>query len=134
MYINYIFSSMVYKEVRVYYLSLSLACLRNTQLSYWSWQCIEDIELMYERQLISVFRQSFLCFFVLNCFPINPLKKLQFYVWFCFSDRCAVLMFQREFAQRLVARPGDKLYCRLSVNTQLLARVDHLMKVSCYTK
>ncbi|XP_061175404.1 probable dimethyladenosine transferase [Saccostrea echinata] len=44
--------------------------------------------------------------------------------------RCAVLMFQREFAQRLVARPGDKLYCRLSVNTQLLARVDHLMKVS----
>jgi len=43
--------------------------------------------------------------------------------------RCAVLMFQREFAQRLVAKPGDKLYCRLSVNTQLLARVDHLMKV-----
>lgn len=43
--------------------------------------------------------------------------------------RCAVLMFQREFAQRLVAQPGDKLYCRLSVNTQLLARVDMLMKV-----
>ncbi|XP_071952284.1 dimethyladenosine transferase-like [Antedon mediterranea] len=43
--------------------------------------------------------------------------------------RCAVLMFQQEFAQRLVAQPGDKLYCRLSINTQLLARVDHLMKV-----
>ncbi|XP_029019825.1 probable dimethyladenosine transferase isoform X2 [Betta splendens] len=43
--------------------------------------------------------------------------------------RCAVLMFQREFAMRLVASPGDKLYCRLSINTQLLARVDHLMKV-----
>jgi 18S rRNA (adenine1779-N6/adenine1780-N6)-dimethyltransferase len=43
--------------------------------------------------------------------------------------RCAILMFQREFAQRLVARPGDKLYCRLSVNTQLLARVSHLLKV-----
>jgi len=43
--------------------------------------------------------------------------------------RCAILMFQREFAQRLIAQPGDKLYCRLSINTQLLARVDHLMKV-----
>ncbi|KAL1129367.1 hypothetical protein AAG570_013894 [Ranatra chinensis] len=43
--------------------------------------------------------------------------------------RCAVLMFQREFAHRLVAKPGDSLYCRLSVNTQLLARVDLLMKV-----
>eukprot|EP00171_Calliarthron_tuberculosum_P011473 IDg11473t1 len=44
--------------------------------------------------------------------------------------RAAVLMFQREFALRLVARPGDSLYCRLSVNCQLLARVSHVMKVA----
>lgn len=50
------------------------------------------------------------------------------------SVRCAILMFQREFAQRLVAKPGDKLYCRLSVNTQLLSRVDHLMKVSALAR
>jgi 18S rRNA (adenine1779-N6/adenine1780-N6)-dimethyltransferase len=43
--------------------------------------------------------------------------------------RCAVLMFQEEFALRLTARPGEALYCRLSVNTQLLAKVDQLMKV-----
>ncbi|KAL7117301.1 hypothetical protein ACP275_03G063300 [Erythranthe tilingii] len=43
--------------------------------------------------------------------------------------RCAVIMFQREFAMRLVAQPGDSLYCRLSVNTQLLSRVNHLLKV-----
>ncbi|KAI0217160.1 Dimethyladenosine transferase [Massospora cicadina] len=43
--------------------------------------------------------------------------------------RCAILMFQREFAMRLVARPGDALYCRLSVNVQLYAKVDHVMKV-----
>eukprot|EP01062_Namystynia_karyoxenos_P073895 TRINITY_DN70711_c0_g1_i1.p1 TRINITY_DN70711_c0_g1~~TRINITY_DN70711_c0_g1_i1.p1 ORF type:complete len:360 (+),score=147.26 TRINITY_DN70711_c0_g1_i1:100-1080(+) len=44
--------------------------------------------------------------------------------------RCAVLMFQREFAMRLVAKPATPMYCRLSTNTQLLARVDHLMKIS----
>lgn len=44
--------------------------------------------------------------------------------------RSATLMLQREFAQRLVAKPGDDLYCRLSVNVQLLARVNHLMKVA----
>ena len=55
------------------------------------------------------------------------MAQIIFFTWhYC---RCAVLMFQREFAQRLVAKPGDKLYCRLSVNTQLLARIDHLMKV-----
>jgi 18S rRNA (adenine1779-N6/adenine1780-N6)-dimethyltransferase len=43
--------------------------------------------------------------------------------------RCAVIMFQEEFALRLTARPGEALYCRLSVNTQLLAKVDQLMKV-----
>ncbi|KAF5745915.1 putative dimethyladenosine transferase [Tripterygium wilfordii] len=43
--------------------------------------------------------------------------------------RCAIIMFQREFAMRLVAQPGDNLYCRLSVNTQLYARVSHLLKV-----
>jgi hypothetical protein len=29
----------------------------------------------------------------------------------------------------MCAGPGDDLYCRLSVNTQLLARVEQLMKV-----
>ncbi|KAJ3276327.1 dimethyladenosine transferase [Terramyces sp. JEL0728] len=43
--------------------------------------------------------------------------------------RCSILMFQREFALRLVAKPGDALYCRLSANVQLLAKVDHIMKV-----
>lgn len=43
--------------------------------------------------------------------------------------RCAVIMFQEEFALRLSAQPGDKLYCRLSVNCQLLARVSQLIKV-----
>lgn len=43
--------------------------------------------------------------------------------------RAAILMLQREFARRLRASPGDPLFCRLSVNTQLLASVDVLMEV-----
>lgn len=43
--------------------------------------------------------------------------------------RRAILMFQREFALRLCARPGTSLWCRLSANVQLYARVDHIMKV-----
>lgn len=38
-------------------------------------------------------------------------------------------MFQREFAMRLVARPGDSLYCRLSANAQMWAKITHVMKV-----
>jgi 18S rRNA (adenine1779-N6/adenine1780-N6)-dimethyltransferase len=45
------------------------------------------------------------------------------------APRVCVLMFQREFAMRLVARPGDKLFCRLSVNAQMWAKVEHVMKV-----
>eukprot|EP00467_Chlorarachnion_reptans_P003354 CAMPEP_0114499280 /NCGR_PEP_ID=MMETSP0109-20121206/7331_1 /TAXON_ID=29199 /ORGANISM="Chlorarachnion reptans, Strain CCCM449" /LENGTH=302 /DNA_ID=CAMNT_0001676833 /DNA_START=20 /DNA_END=931 /DNA_ORIENTATION=- len=44
--------------------------------------------------------------------------------------RCAVLMFQREFAMRLVAQPGDPLFCRLSLNAQMLSKVQHMIKVS----
>ena len=43
--------------------------------------------------------------------------------------RAAIIMYQHEFAMRLVAKPGDSLYSRLSVNTQLLSRVQHLLKV-----
>uniref|UniRef100_A0A914S6S4 rRNA adenine N(6)-methyltransferase n=1 Tax=Parascaris equorum TaxID=6256 RepID=A0A914S6S4_PAREQ len=43
--------------------------------------------------------------------------------------RYAVLMFQKEFADRLLARPCERSYCRLTVNVQLLAKVEHLMKV-----
>ncbi|CDK29724.1 unnamed protein product [Kuraishia capsulata CBS 1993] len=43
--------------------------------------------------------------------------------------RVSVLMFQREFAMILTARPGDALYNRLSANVQMWANVKHIMKV-----
>lgn len=45
------------------------------------------------------------------------------------APRACILMFQREFAMRLFARPGDKLYSRLSVNAQMWAHITHVMKV-----
>lgn len=45
------------------------------------------------------------------------------------APRVCILMFQREFAMRLFAKPGDKLYSRLSVNAQMWAKIDHIMKV-----
>ena len=43
--------------------------------------------------------------------------------------RTCILMFQAEFAMRLVAKPGDPLYCRLSANAQMWAKISHVMKV-----
>ncbi|POV99800.1 hypothetical protein PSHT_13378 [Puccinia striiformis] len=43
--------------------------------------------------------------------------------------RVAILMFQKEFGLRLCARPGSKLWSRLSVNVQLYSKVSHLLNV-----
>jgi len=44
--------------------------------------------------------------------------------------RCAVLMFQKEFAERLIAKVGEKQYGRLAVNTRLFVKVTCVCKVS----
>lgn len=44
--------------------------------------------------------------------------------------RVCILMFQREFANRLCATPGTSNYCRLSVSVQVRATVQHIIKVS----
>ncbi|KAF8224397.1 adenine-N6,N6--dimethyltransferase [Tricholoma matsutake] len=44
--------------------------------------------------------------------------------------RVAILMFQREFAMRLVAKPSTPLWSRLSANVQLYAKVDNIINVS----
>jgi len=45
------------------------------------------------------------------------------------AARAAIIMYQHEFAMRLVAKAGESAYCRLAVNAQLLARITHLLKV-----
>lgn len=44
--------------------------------------------------------------------------------------RNCFLMFQREFALRLVAQPKTDAWCRLACNAQLLANCQHVMKIS----
>jgi 16S rRNA (adenine1518-N6/adenine1519-N6)-dimethyltransferase len=43
--------------------------------------------------------------------------------------RFAILMYQSEFAQRLIAKPGSSNYSRLSVDVQYLARIQEVMQV-----
>lgn len=44
--------------------------------------------------------------------------------------RAAVVMVQKEFADRLVAKPGDKVYCRLSMASQFHFKIAQLMRIS----
>merc|ERR1719330_66651 len=46
------------------------------------------------------------------------------------SFRCAVLMFQKEFAERLIANVGESQYGRLALNTRLFVKVSCVCKVS----
>lgn len=46
----------------------------------------------------------------------------------CF--RSATLLLQKEFARRLLAKPGESNFNRLAVNVRLVASVDFLMNVS----
>lgn len=49
---------------------------------------------------------------------------------FKYNFRAAVLLVQHEFAQRLVAKPNSSAYSRLSVSSQLFAKIDYCFKVS----
>ncbi|KAJ7953069.1 rRNA adenine N(6)-methyltransferase [Quillaja saponaria] len=44
--------------------------------------------------------------------------------------RSATLLLQKEFARRLLAKPGDSEFNRLAVNVKLVAEVDFIMDVS----
>ncbi|GMN29281.1 hypothetical protein TIFTF001_002362 [Ficus carica] len=44
--------------------------------------------------------------------------------------RSATLLLQKEFAKRLLAKPGDSEFNRLAVNVKLVADVEHVMDVS----
>jgi len=61
--------------------------------------------------------------------PYSISSPILFYL-FNYEWERAVLMFQEEFANRLVAKPGSKIYGRLSVMANHYAKTKKLFKVS----
>jgi len=47
-----------------------------------------------------------------------------------YDFKCGYILVQKEFGDRLIARPGTESYSRLSVVVQLLANVEHVMRIS----
>lgn len=83
-----------------------LASYCNCRQSWWCAACSQH-DLFPVWQLCNTACICICCLYC--CFP-RP------------TFRAAIIMYQHEFAMRLVAKPGDSLYSRLAVNTQLLAR------------
>jgi 18S rRNA (adenine1779-N6/adenine1780-N6)-dimethyltransferase len=47
-----------------------------------------------------------------------------------YNFKCAYILVQKEFGDRMIARPGSEDYSRLSVMCQLIGQVEKVMKVS----
>ncbi|MFW9981503.1 MAG: 16S rRNA (adenine(1518)-N(6)/adenine(1519)-N(6))-dimethyltransferase RsmA [Candidatus Thorarchaeota archaeon] len=62
--------------------------------------------------------------------PYSISSEITFRILGELSFESAVLMYQKEFASRLVAEPGTSEYSRLTVNVQYHAKVEMMMDVS----
>ncbi|KAM0681190.1 dimethyladenosine transferase [Glugoides intestinalis] len=84
------------------------------------------LDLIQEDALLQDFPQFDLCIsnipFNISCPIILKLMSYKF--------KCAYILVQKEFGDRLTAKPGSDEYSRLSVVVQLLSNVEHVMKVS----
>lgn len=62
--------------------------------------------------------------------PYSMSSEITFRIIRNLNVESAVLMYQKEFASRMVAEPGTPEYSRLSVNVQYYAQIEPLMDVS----
>jgi 16S rRNA (adenine1518-N6/adenine1519-N6)-dimethyltransferase len=70
-------------------------------------------------------------FAIIGNFPYNISTEILFKIIEWRSDvRCVVGMFQKEVAQRIAAKEGNKIYGITSVLTQAFFRVEYLFEVS----
>ena len=66
---------------------------------------------------------------IVSNLPYSVSSEVTFRILKTFKPDLAILMYQREFAQRLLAEPGSREYSRLTVDFRYLADVEHVMDV-----
>jgi len=66
---------------------------------------------------------------IVSNLPYNVASQITFRLLSELDFQCAVLMYQKEFADRLLARSGDSTFSRVSVNFQYKATAEKIMDV-----
>lgn len=66
---------------------------------------------------------------IVSNLPYNVASQITFRLLSEMYFQCAVLMYQKEFADRLIANPGDSEFSRVSVNFQYQAIAEKIMGV-----
>jgi 16S rRNA (adenine1518-N6/adenine1519-N6)-dimethyltransferase len=66
---------------------------------------------------------------IVSNLPYSISSEITFRILQELEYEMAVLMYQKEFASRLVAAPGTPEYSRLSINVQYYARVEEVLEV-----
>jgi 16S rRNA (adenine1518-N6/adenine1519-N6)-dimethyltransferase len=66
---------------------------------------------------------------IVSNLPYNVASQITFRLLSELDFQCAVMMYQKEFADRLLASPGDSQFSRVSVNFQYQATAEKIMDV-----
>ncbi|MHA2206102.1 MAG: 16S rRNA (adenine(1518)-N(6)/adenine(1519)-N(6))-dimethyltransferase RsmA [Candidatus Thorarchaeota archaeon] len=66
---------------------------------------------------------------IVSNLPYSISSEVTFRILNTVKPDVAILMYQKEFAQRLLAKPGSREYSRLTVDFRYLADVEHVMDV-----
>ncbi len=66
---------------------------------------------------------------IISNLPYSVASEITFRLLHEAQFKLAILMYQKEFAQRLLSKPGDPDYSRLSIDFQYLGNAEHIMEM-----